>query len=104
ETSVQKRGAAGYKEKPLGRRQVAVQLRNDAVRLLGHYKVAAAVLLPAIFVAFHAEGLFLAVAHGAHTVRADAQRNQVLFYGCRAAIAERQVVLRRAALVAVALN
>jgi hypothetical protein len=55
--------------------------------LLGHDKVAAAVLLPAGFVALHAEGLFFAVADSADAVGADAQRNHVLLDGGGATVA-----------------
>ena len=57
--------------------------------LLGHYEVAAAILLPAGLVALHAERLFLAVAYGADAIGADAERDHVLFNGGSTTIAER---------------
>ena len=47
---------------------------------------------------------FLAVAHGAHARRRDAERDQIVAGGERAALAERQVVFGRAAFVAVAFD
>ena len=75
---------------------------NQQVKgLLGHDEVAAAVLLPAGFVALHAERLFFAIADGADAVGADAQRNHVLL-DCRGAtIAQRKVVFGGTALIAV---
>src|SRR5713226_3442814 len=66
--------------------------------------MAAAVLLPAGFVALHAEGLLLAEADRAQAVGRNAQRNDVLLDGVGAATAETQVVFRGAALVAVAFD
>ena len=66
--------------------------------------MAAAVFLPAGFVALHAEWLFFTVADSADAVCANAERNQVLLDGGSATIAEREVVFGRAALIAVAFN
>src|SRR5579884_4459606 len=73
-------------------------------RLLRHHEVAAAVRLPALLVVLGAEGLFLAIADGVQAVGGNPQRNEVLLYRIRAAVAKREVVLGRAALVAVAFN
>src|SRR5260221_4166022 len=89
---------------------------NDSVRfsvqvfrapwklLTRYYKVTAPVLLPARLDALHAKRLFLAEADRAHPVGANALRNQELFHRRRTPVAQRQVVFRRAALVAVALD
>src|SRR6266849_9346391 len=74
------------------------------VRLLGADEVAAAILLPAGFVALGAEGLFFAEADGAEAIGGDAQRDEILLDGAGAAIAEREVVFGGAALVAVAFD
>src|ERR1700736_2093965 len=66
--------------------------------------MAAAILLPAGFVALRAEGLFLAEADGADAVGGDAQRDEILLDGAGAAIAQRKVVFGGAALVAVAFD
>src|SRR5271165_7210938 len=73
------------------RREAVRRLPICLVQLIGLYEVSATVLLPAVFVAFKAEGLLFAKAHGAQAVGRDTLRDQVLFD-------------RRAALVAVALN
>src|SRR6266478_1201505 len=74
------------------------------LRLLGADEVAAAVLLPAGFVALGAEGLFFAEADGAEAIGGDAQGDEILLDGAGAAIAEREVVFGGAALVAVAFD
>src|SRR5438876_5835320 len=78
--------------------------RTLSTLLARHYKVAAPVLLPARFVALHAKRLFLAEADRAHPVGANALRDQELFHRRRTPVAQRQVVFRRAALVAMAFN
>jgi hypothetical protein len=72
--------------------------------LLRTDKVAAAILLIAILSGLHAEGLFLAEAHGAEAVGRDAQGDEVLLNGTGATVAEREVVFGRAALVAMAFD
>src|ERR1700732_1222683 len=72
--------------------------------LLSFDEVAAAILLPAGFVALRAEGLFLAEANGADAIAGDPQGDEILLNGACAAIAEREVVFGGAALVAVALD
>src|SRR6266851_1345506 len=90
---------------PACRRRAAPLRRSTrCCRLLGADEVAAAVLLPAGFVVLVAEGLFLAETDRGQPVGGNAQRNEVLLHGAGAAIAERQVVFRGAALVAVAFN
>src|SRR5713101_1729484 len=93
----------GTTRKPTRKKHVwAFLSTNQQVkRLLGHDKVAAAVLLPAGFVALHAEGFFFAVADSADAVGADAQRNHVLLDGGCATVAERKVVFGGTALIAV---
>src|SRR5260370_8483948 len=66
--------------------------------------MAAAVLLPAGFVARGAERLLLAEADGADAVGRHAQRNNVLLHSVGSAIAEAQVVFRGAAFIAVAFD
>jgi len=78
--------------------------KQTSEQLLGHYEVAAPVLLPAGFVALHTEGLFLAVADGADAVGSDAQRHHVLFNGGGAAIAEREIVFGGSSFVAMAFD
>ena len=68
------------------------------------HEVAAAVLLPAGLVALGAEGRLLALADHLDAIGGDAQAHQVALHGVGAAFTEAQVVLRRAALVAVALD
>src|SRR5258706_1535793 len=72
--------------------------------LLGADEVAAAILLPAGFVALVAEGLFFAEADGADAIGGEAQGDEILLDGAGAAIAEREVVLGGTALVAVAFD
>src|SRR5579885_3656915 len=64
----------------------------------------AAVLLPALFGVVGAELLLLAVAHRTQTVRAYSRIHQRLLGGIGAVFAQRQVVFRRAALVAISSN
>src|SRR5260370_26393461 len=68
------------------------------------YEMATAVLLPASFVAFRAEGFFLAVADGLDPSGADTGRGQCAFDCTSALVAQSQVVLGRAAFVAMSLN
>ena len=68
------------------------------------HEVAAAVLLPAGLVALGAEGRLLALADHLDAIGGDAQAHQVALHRIGAAFTEAQVVLRRAALVAVALD
>src|ERR1035441_7888847 len=63
-----------------------------------------AVLLPASFVAFGAEGLFLAVADGLDPAGVHARRGQRVLHRAGALVAQSQVVLGRATLVAVSFN
>src|ERR1022692_3629635 len=67
-------------------------------------EMAAAVLLPASFVAFCAEGLFLAVADGFDPAGADAARRQCSLHRTGALVAQSQVIVSRSALVAVSFN
>src|SRR5580692_706004 len=67
-------------------------------------KMATAVLLPASFVAFCAERFLLAVADGLDPAGVDARRSQRVFHGTGALVAQGQVVIGRAALVAVSFN
>ncbi len=63
-----------------------------------------AILLVAVVGRLHAEGLFFAEADGVEAIGRDPQGDQVLFDRRGAAIAEGEVVFRRAALVAMTLN
>src|SRR5271165_3704495 len=76
---------------------------RSTARLLVH-EMSAAVLLPARLGTLCAERFFLAVADGADTVAGNAQLHQSLFGCVRPVVAERQVVLGGAALVAVPLD
>jgi len=60
------------------------------------------ILLPAIVGVLSAEGLFLAHARGLDAARVQALRDQVIFHRLRAPVAQRQVVLGRAAVIAMA--
>src|SRR5207248_8347429 len=64
----------------------------------------APVLLPALLVGFGAERFFLALADGLAAVRAHAIPRQLVANGGSPAVAQRQIVFGRAALVAVAFN
>jgi spermidine synthase len=66
--------------------------RASKVRLLLVYEVAAAVLLPAGFVFFHAERLFFAVADGLDAAGANSSGHQGSFHRAGALVAEGQVV------------
>src|SRR5260370_40394180 len=66
--------------------------------------MAATVLLPASLVALSAEGLLLAEAGGVEAIGSNSERLEILLDGIGSANAEAEVVLRRAALVAVAFN
>src|SRR5581483_657877 len=68
------------------------------------HEVTAAILRPAGLARLAAEGRFLAEAPHLDALRRHAEAHQVVADGCRAAFAEREVVLRRAALVAVPLD
>src|ERR1700694_2748313 len=70
------------------------------VPLLSADEMPAPILLPAAFVALRAERLFLAETDRSQAVGGDAQGNEILFNGAGPAIAQRQVVFRGAALVA----
>src|SRR5512133_2642374 len=78
-------------------------LRVFAERLL-ELELAAAVLAPAGFLGFGAEGLLLAIADGGEAGLVDAQGLQVGQGGGGTAVAEGQVVLVGAALIAVAFD
>src|ERR1700728_287847 len=67
-------------------------------------EMAAAILLPASFVAFCAEGLFLAVADGLDPVAVDAGSGQCGLHCTGALVTQGQIVVGRSALVAVPLN
>src|ERR1700751_2574496 len=64
----------------------------------------AAILLPALLVTFRAERPLLAPAYRVDPVGGNAQRDKIVLGSLRAPLAEAQVVFRRAALVAVALD
>src|SRR2546429_6131122 len=66
--------------------------------------MAAAVLLPASLVVFHAERFLLAEADGIHAIGGDAERYEIFFHGGGATVAEAEVVFGRAALVAMTLH
>jgi len=72
--------------------------------LARHYKVAAPVLLPARSLLSMQNGFSLPKLTVLIPVGANALRNQELFHRRRAPVAQRQVVFRRAALVAMAFN
>ena len=67
-------------------------------------EVTAAILLPAAFVLFHAERLFLAVADGLDAAGADSSGGQGTLHCAGTLVAQSQVVFGRAAAVAVSLN
>jgi hypothetical protein len=66
--------------------------------------VAAAVLLPAGFVGFGAEGLFLAPTDGVDAIGGNAEADKIFLDGIGAALSECKVVFGGTALVAVAFN
>ena len=70
----------------------ALSLRQD--------KVGAAVLLPALLVVLGAERPLLAPARGFHSFGGNAERNQKVFCGFGAPLAEAEIVFRRASLIA----
>src|SRR6266702_4288217 len=72
--------------------------------LPGWDEMASAVLLPAGFVGFGAEGLFLAVTDGVEVGGRNAEIDEVLFDGVGAAIAEGEVVFGGAAFIAMAFD
>src|ERR1700722_1198897 len=80
------------------------RLRRPPVRSLLKNEMAAAILLPASFVAFCAEGLFLPVADGLDPAGADASPCQRGFHRTGTLVAQGQVVVGRSALVAMSLN
>src|SRR5579863_3719469 len=90
--------SAGLREQRGGRRGIPL----ESLFLVD--EMAAAVLLPASFVAFGAERFFLAVTDRLDAAGADSESRQSSLDGARTLIAQRQVVLGRAALVAVSLN
>src|SRR5262245_49161209 len=90
-------GAGSLMEKPgRGRRRL--------LHLPGHFEVVAPVAGPALLVGIRAHGDLLAVGDRLHAVRGHAQRDQVVVGRLGAPLAQRQVVLDGAALVAVALD
>src|SRR5437660_9296889 len=78
--------------------------RGPAGQLFLQHKMAAPVLLPALLVGFGAERLLLAITDGIDATAVDAALSQSLFDSGGAFIAERQIVFRGAALVAVAFD
>src|SRR5882724_8392292 len=73
-------------------------------KLLLIHKVAAAVLLPAVFGAGHAEGLFFAVADGAYAITGNARPHECTLHGIGAIVTERQVIFGGTTLIAVAFH
>src|ERR1700674_2692942 len=73
-------------------------------KLLLIYEVAAAVLLPAVFGAFRAEGFFFAVTDGADAIAGNACAHQRTLHGIGAIVTERQVVFGGTTLIAVAFD
>src|SRR5262249_42532067 len=74
-------------------------------KLLGlHREMRPAILAPAILAGIVADRALLAVADHRDPVRPDASRDQIVHRSLRAALAERQVVVWRPALVGVALD
>src|SRR5438445_7428789 len=73
-------------------------------RLARHREVIAAVARPAVLGRLLAERHFLAVGHGLEAVRRHPQGHQVVVGGLGAPLAQGEVVLDGAALVAVALD
>ena len=63
-----------------------------------------AILLPARFIVLGAEWPLFAPAHGIHAVGGNAERNKVILGSLGAAFTEANVVFRRAALIAMALD
>src|ERR1700747_3120358 len=72
--------------------------------LLGPDKVAAAILLIALFRRLHAEGLFLAEADGGEAIGGNTQRDQILLDSAGAAISQSEVVFRGATFITVAVD
>src|SRR5580704_11498078 len=72
--------------------------------LLCHDEVPAAILLPALLGAFRAERPLFAPAYRVDPVGRNTERDEIVLRRLRAALAEAQVIFRRAALVAVALD
>jgi len=66
--------------------------------------MAATILLPASFVAFCAERFFFAIADGLNPAGADARRREFVLNRAGALVAQSQVVVGGAALVAVSFN
>ena len=64
----------------------------------------AAVLLPALFIVFHAERFFFTVADGLDVTGIDSRGHQCILYRSGALITQSQIVLGRTAIVAVSLN
>src|SRR2546423_3462869 len=77
---------------------------NSVRGLLNADEMASAILLPARFAMLVAERLFLAEADSAQAIGGNTERNEILFDGASATVAEREVVLGGAALVAVTLD
>src|SRR5439155_627800 len=84
------------------RRRSSSSSKADLPRL--HQEVRAAVLAPAVFARLAAQEPFLAVADDRDPVRPDALGDEVVHRRARAPIAQREVVLGRAALVGVPLD
>src|ERR1700684_3655842 len=74
------------------------------MQLLLKYEVAAAVLLPTGFIFFQAERLLLAITDGLDAAGIDFGRSQGTLHRPGALVAQGQVVLGRAATVAVSLD
>src|SRR5438477_10753805 len=77
---------------------------GQGLELFLQHEMTAPVLLPALLVGFGAEWLLLAITDGIDAAVVDAALSQSLFDSGRAFIAERQIVFRGAALVAVAFD
>src|ERR1700683_430924 len=72
--------------------------------LMPRHEMRTAILLPARFIVLGAEWPLFAPAHGIHAVGGNAERNKVILGSLGAAFTEANVVLRRAALIAMALD
>src|SRR5580700_2120813 len=91
-------------ETPVGRE---AQRKRPAIGLLHSLagrQMRAAVLLPASFVRFGTLRALLAVADGLEVIGGDAQLDQKILGGSSATIAQREIVLGGAALIAVAFH
>src|ERR1700683_3113871 len=72
--------------------------------LMPRYEMRTAILLPARFIVLGAEWPLFAPAHRIHAVGGNAERNKVILGSLGAAFTEANVVFRRAALIAMALD